>query len=86
VLLDVRGSQSARADIRSQEPPEPLEMVFLNPEDGSFELVSAADSEPRIRKYGQTLFKPGTTLPDDGKPERPDRRDRDADLPPRGFP
>jgi hypothetical protein len=86
VLLDVRGSQSDRADIRSQEPPEPLEMVFLNPEDGSFEIVTAADSESRIRKYGQTLFKPGTTLPDDGKPERPDRRDRDADLPPRGFP
>lgn len=75
ILLDARGSQEDRKDIRASEPPEPLEMLVLEP-DGSFEIVSAADSERQIRRYGQTLFRPKTLLPDDG---RPDRGERDAD-------
>jgi hypothetical protein len=85
VLVDALGSWSDRAEIRSSEPPEPLEMLFLKP-DESFELVTAADSERQIRRYGGTLFKPGTKLPDDGRPERTDRRDREPAFPPRGFP
>jgi hypothetical protein len=80
VLVDARGSQDDRADIRASEPPEPLEMLFLRP-DGSFEFVAAADSERRIRRYGDTFFKSGTKLPDDG---RPSRSGRDDEPPPRG--
>jgi hypothetical protein len=72
VLVDAHGSQEERADIRSTDPPEPLEMLFLR-EDGSFTVASAADGERPIRRYGGTLFKPGTQLPDDGRPERPDK-------------
>jgi hypothetical protein len=52
-------------------------MLFLRP-DGSFAAVSAADGERQIKRYGPTLFKPGTQLPDDG---RPDRKDKDRDEP-----
>jgi hypothetical protein len=72
VLVDAHGSQEERADVRSTDPPEPLEMLFLR-EDGSFAVASAADGERPIRRYGGTLFKPGTQLPDDGRPERPDK-------------
>jgi hypothetical protein len=72
VLVDAHGSQEERADIRSTDPPEPLEMLFLRA-DGSFAVASAADGERPIRRYGGTLFKPGTQLPDDGRPERPDK-------------
>lgn len=78
VLVDARGPQDDRIDIRSSEPPEPLEMLFLRP-DGSFETVAAADSEHRIRAYGHTLFKAGTKLPDDGRPDRQDRDERDGE-------
>lgn len=66
VLVDARGPQADRADIRSSDPPEPLEMLLLRP-DGSFESVTAADSEAKIKRYGSTFFKPGTRLPDDGR-------------------
>lgn len=82
VLVDTNGSQEDRADIRSADPPEPLELLFLR-EDGSFAVASAADGERQIRRYGGTLFKPGTQLPDDGRPER---KDKDRDEQPGGFP
>ena len=72
VLVDAHGSQEDRGDVRSTDPPEPLEMLFLR-EDGSFAVVAAADGERPIRRYGGTLFKPGTQLPDDGRPERTDK-------------
>jgi len=72
VLVDAHGSQEDRGDVRSTDPPEPLEMLFLRP-DGSFAMVAAADGERPIRRYGGTLFKPGTQLPDDGRPERTDK-------------
>jgi hypothetical protein len=72
VLVDARGSQEDRVDVRSADPPEPLEMLFLR-DDGSFAVVAAADGERPIRRYGGTLFKPGTQLPDDGRPDRPDK-------------
>lgn len=75
VLVDARGPQLDRADIRSPEPPEPLELLFLRT-DGSFESVAAAESERRVRRYGDTFFKPGTKLPDDGQPDKPERPDR----------
>jgi len=80
VLVDARGSQGDRADIRSAEPPEPLEMLFLQ-QDGSFDFVTAADSQRKIDRYGSTFFKAGTQLPDDG---RADRVPRDDDSQPRG--
>jgi len=72
VLVDAHGSQEDRGDVRSTDPPEPLEMLFLR-DDGSFAVVAAADGERPIRRYGGTLFKPGTQLPDDGRPERTDK-------------
>ena len=79
VLVDAHGSQDDRVEIRATDPPPPLELLFLRP-DGSFEVISAADGERQIGRYGSTLFKPGTQLPDDG------RRDKDRDLPPGGLP
>jgi len=81
ILLDVRGSQEDRADSRARTPLPPLEMLFLRP-DGSFELVSAAEVELQIEKYGKTLFKPNTKEPDDGKPD-PAERDRRGSARPR---
>ena len=82
LLVDAKGSQEDRTEIRSEDPPEPLEMLFLRPDD-TFVVVSAADGERRISRYATTLFKPGTRLPDDGRPER---KDRDRNEPPGGFP
>lgn len=79
LLVAAHGPQDDRPDIRSTEPPEPLEMLFLRP-DGSFDLVTAADAERQVRRYGDTLYKPGTRVPDDG---RPDPRNRE-DAPPGG--
>jgi hypothetical protein len=79
LLVAAHGPQDDRSDIRSTEPPEPLEMLFLRT-DGSFDVVTAADAERQVRRYGDTLFKPGTQVPDDGRPERRDRED----LPPGG--
>jgi hypothetical protein len=62
LLVDVRGQQEERTDSRSLLPPEPLEMLFLKP-DGSFEVVTAADSERFVQKYRSTLFKPGDDVP-----------------------
>ena len=69
VLLDVIGQQADPAAVaparggrqakpQSTGPAEPLEMIFLK-QDGSLEVVSAADSEPRIRRYRDTLYPPG---------------------------
>ena len=74
LLVDAHGPQDDRAEVRSTAPQEPLEMLFLEP-DGSFEIVAAADGERQIRRYGNTLFKPGTQVPDDGRPDRRDRED-----------
>ncbi len=82
VLVDARGSQEDRADIRGTDPPAPLEMLFLRP-DGSFTTVSAAEGERSLSRYGGTLFKPGTQLPDDG---RPDRKNKDREELPGGVP
>lgn len=72
VLVDAHGPQADRADLRSADPPEPLELLVLRP-DGSFEFVAAADSQRMIRRYGDTFFKPGTQLPDDGRSDRGSR-------------
>lgn len=85
LMIDARGPQADRRDLRSQEPPEPLEMLFLRP-DGGFELVAAAESERQIGRYGHTLFRPNSTVPNDGRPDRadkPDRPDRSTEPPSR---
>lgn len=74
LLVDAHGPQDDRAEVGSPSPPEPLELLFLDP-DGSFEIVAAADGERQIRRYGNTLFKPDTQVPDDGRPDRRDRED-----------
>lgn len=75
VLLDVRGRQEERADGRSG-PPEPFELLCLR-DDGTFELVSSADSEAVIAEHKSTLpaddvgkreTKPGQTDTNPGKP------------------
>jgi hypothetical protein len=75
LLVAAHGPQDDRADLRSITPPEPLELLFLKP-DGSFDIVTAADGERQVRRYGDTLFKPGTRVPDDGRPDRREREDQ----------
>ena len=54
MLVDATGRQEVREDIKEKSPPEPLDMLFLRP-DGGFEIVSAADSEPRVAQYRDAL-------------------------------
>jgi len=58
LLLDAVGEQGDTADgpaaKRARTPPEPFEMLFAR-DDGTFELVSAADSQPSFVRYRQTL-------------------------------
>jgi hypothetical protein len=58
LLVDAIGEQSDAADLpaarRPKGPQEPLEMLFVR-EDGTFEAVSAADSQSRFVRYRQTL-------------------------------
>lgn len=59
LLVDVVGEQAdaneaAAGARRPRSPAEPFEMLFVR-EDGSFELVSAADSQPMFVRYRQTL-------------------------------
>jgi len=71
VLLDTRGRTDDRGDLKAKRPPEPLELIWLRP-NGSFEHVSAADSQPLVSRYLGTLqadgSKPATTK---GKDEQP---------------
>jgi hypothetical protein len=70
VLVDVRGRQEDRSDLKSPKPPEPFELLYLR-SDGSFEFVSAADSEARIGQYESTLpaSDDGKGVPRPGQPE-----------------
>lgn len=83
ILVDARGPQDHRSGTRGIEPAAPLEMLFLR-DDGSFEFVTPADSERQVRRYGSTLFRPGTEVPDDGRPDRGPRTDRGTEPLPRG--
>jgi len=66
VLIDVFGAQIDPADMPSQRGTkpgatarggltEPLEMMFLRP-DGGVELASAAEAQPLVRRYRETLL------------------------------
>ena len=68
ILLDVIGQQADPAALmptrggrqtkqQAAGPAEPLEMIFMK-RDGSLEFVSAAESEPRIMRYRDTLYPP----------------------------
>jgi len=77
LLVDAVGEQLDQRDSaanarRPKGPPEPLEMLFVHA-DGSFEVVSAADSQKSFVKYRQTL------------PEEKDSR-RGPPAPPPGSP
>jgi len=68
LLVDVRGGQEERVESRNPQPTEPLEMLLIKP-NGEFEFVTAADSEPLIRTYRSSLFRPGDDTPrDDAAP------------------
>jgi hypothetical protein len=70
VLVDVLGKQEDRAETRSNKPtppPEPFEMLFLR-DDGTFEVASAADSQPQVDRYIGTL-----PVVDEAKPGSRDR-------------
>jgi hypothetical protein len=57
VLVDLRGRQDDRAEARGAKgspPPEPLDMLFLEP-DGTFTVASAAESQAKIDRYVGTL-------------------------------
>jgi hypothetical protein len=58
VLVDVRGRQDESG--KAGSPAEPFEMLFLR-NDGSFEFVSAADSQRLSDRYMPTLNPPSTT-------------------------
>ncbi|MFM8291102.1 MAG: hypothetical protein ACKOC4_05300 [Planctomycetia bacterium] len=70
VVVDARGRQEDRADVKSKRPPEPFELLCLRP-DGGFEFVSAADSEAVIAEHAATL-PAGETAKSDGKPGQPE--------------
>lgn len=70
VVVDVRGRQEDRADVKSKRPPEPFELLCLRP-DGGFEFVSAADSEAVIAEHAATL-PAGEAAKTDGKPGQPE--------------
>ena len=55
VLVDVRGRQEESS--RPGFPSEPLDLLFLRP-DGSFDFVSAADSQRLCNRYRATLDPP----------------------------
>lgn len=69
VLVDVRGRQEEAG--KSGTPAEPLEMLFLRP-DGSYEFVSAADSQQFCDRYLPTLEPPidpqAPVTPEGGSP------------------
>jgi hypothetical protein len=58
VLVDARGRTEDRADVKGKRPPEPLELLWLRT-DGSFEYVSAADSQPKVSEFLDTLQQGG---------------------------
>jgi hypothetical protein len=62
VLVDVRGRQDESG--KAGSPAEPFEMLFLR-NDGSFEFVSAADSQRLSDRYMPTLNPPSTTPAND---------------------
>ena len=56
ILVDARGRQEDRGNAGSSTGPgDMLEMLFLDPSTGTFEFVSAADSQSRYDRYAQTL-------------------------------
>lgn len=87
VLLDTRGRIEDRADVKGKRPPEPLELIWLRA-DGSFEYSSAADSQPLVTRYLDTLqaggAKPATSKSKDEEPGK-DEPKKPSLLNPRLF-
>lgn len=80
LLVDMRGRQDDRAEIRTNKPsppPEPLEMLFLR-EDGTFEVASAADAQLQLNRYIGTL--PFSEEQKAGR-DRPEQAEPPADNP-----
>lgn len=56
ILVDMRGRQEDRGTASAfTGPGDLLEMLFLDPNTGTFEFVSAADSQSRFDRYSHTL-------------------------------
>lgn len=72
LVVDVRGRQEERTDLKPGRPPEPFEVLCLRP-DGGFELVSAADSATAIADHAATLPSPdgGAADPKPGPADPP---------------
>ena len=71
ILVDVRGRQDDRAGSTRGSGPaaDPFEMLFFDPDSGTFEFVSAADSQRRFDQYGHTL--PAADEPKKGGAKQP---------------
>lgn len=85
LLVDASGEQiqiepdpQASTVKKEKKPAEPLEMLFMRA-DGSFELVSAADSQPTFLRYK-------ATLPDPDDKRRPQASQQGADIFSTGLP
>ena len=70
IVVDVRGRQEERTEIKTPRPPEPFELLVFRPDDGSFEFVSAADSEALVAEHQGTLPAAESPKPD-SKPGQP---------------
>jgi hypothetical protein len=80
LLVDMVGRQEDRAESRTNKPtppPEPLEMLLMQP-DGTFAVASAAAAEPLVDRYIGTL--PVSEDPKAGR-ERSDEPGLPADNP-----
>ena len=80
VVVDMRGRQADRAEERasgrSPLPPEPFELLVLNP-DGSFEVASVPDSQSLIEANAATLpsIESAASAAKDAAGDRPPRGD-----------
>lgn len=70
ILVDVRGRQDDRGgSARGSGPADTFEMLFFDPDRGTFEFVSTADSQRRFDQYGHTL--PAAEDPKKGGSKQP---------------
>lgn len=89
ILVDARGRQGAgeKADARSRRPPEPLELLVLQPRENTFEVVSLADSQPLVDRHRSTLPVVEDKRKDKpGRPGQPGAPPFDANSPFPGLP
>jgi len=89
ILVDARGRQAPpeRADARSRRPPEPLELLVMEPSENTFEVVSLAESQPLFDRHRSTLPVVEDRRKDKpGRPGQPGAAPFDATAPFPGLP